>query len=337
MSSVDEKRWSAEKANLWYASKPWLVGCNFIPSNAINQLEMWQADTFDPKTIDRELSWAEGLGFNAVRVFLHDLLWLDNPQGFIERVRQYLEIAAGHGISTTFVFFDDCWCVDPALGKQPEPVPFVHNSGWAQSPGGTISSDPQHWKRLENYVKGVLTIFAHDERVLMWDLYNEPGNSGHRDGSMPLLQEVFRWAREIRPSQPLTAGVWFPGAEADAFNAFQLGASDVITFHNYLDAEKLSAQIQELRRYERPLICSEYMIRPTGSIFSTTLPVFEREKVGCLNWGLVKGKTQTHIPWKWDPADGEPKQWFADILKEDGIPFDPKEVETIRSFTEKIG
>ena len=281
MSSLNEKQWNAAKANQWYASKPWLVGCNFIPSNAINQLEMWQANSFDKETINRELTWAEDLGFNAVRVFLHDLLWVDNPQGFIERIHRYLEISDAHGISTMFVFFDDCWCVDPALGKQPEPKPFVHNSGWMQSPGGMISSEPQYWGQLEDYVKNILTAFSEDERVLLWDLYNEPGNSGHLDGSMPLLQEVFRWAREIAPTQPLSAGVWWPGPEADLLNTFQLGASDVITFHNYLDAEKLSAQIQDLRRFNRPIICTEYMIRTTGSLFSATLPVFEREKVGC--------------------------------------------------------
>ncbi len=39
------KRWSVEKANEWYAKQPWLVGCNFIPSTAVNQLEMWQEET----------------------------------------------------------------------------------------------------------------------------------------------------------------------------------------------------------------------------------------------------------------------------------------------------
>jgi endo-1,4-beta-mannosidase len=330
---MDNARWSIEQANQWYASKPWIVGCNFMPSNAINQLEMWQADTFDRETIDRELSWARDLGFNAVRVFLHDLAWQADPKGFVQRMGQYLEICSRHQISNMFVFFDDCWCADPAIGKQPEPKPFVHNSGWAQSPGYNIPAEPEKWGPLEDYVKDILTNFANDERVLLWDLYNEPSNTNHLENSLPLLKEVFNWARQVNPSQPLTAGIWRVDPQAKAFNDLQANASDIITFHNYQDAEHLSAQITDLRKYQRPVICSEYMIRTTGSIFSACLPVFKQEHVGCFNWGLVRGKTQTYIPWQWDPKDGEPNPWFADILWPDGTPYDQEEYKVIKANT----
>src|SRR5436305_11420492 len=111
-------RWPADKANAWYAKQPWLTGCNFIPSTAINQLEMWQADTFDPKTIDRELGYAEGIGFNAMRVFLHSMAWQQDPKGFKNRVNQYLIIADEHHIQTIFVFLDDCWNAEAKTGKQ---------------------------------------------------------------------------------------------------------------------------------------------------------------------------------------------------------------------------
>jgi hypothetical protein len=52
-------RWSEAAANAWYSKQPWLVGSNYIPSNAVNQLEMWQADTFDPARIDTKLGWAD--------------------------------------------------------------------------------------------------------------------------------------------------------------------------------------------------------------------------------------------------------------------------------------
>ena len=129
---MDKGRWTAEKANAWYREQPWLVGCNFTPSTAINQLEMWQAETFDADTINRELGWAAELGFNTARVYLHDLVWQANADGFKQRIDRYLEIAAGHGIKTTFVLFDDCWNPDPKLGKQPDPIPGVHNSGWIE-------------------------------------------------------------------------------------------------------------------------------------------------------------------------------------------------------------
>jgi hypothetical protein len=188
--------WSIEKANEWYTRQPWLVGCNFIPSNAINQLEMWQAETFDPVTIDCELGWAAGLGFNTVRTFLHDLAWEADPGGFKYRVDCFLEIASQHGIRPMLVIFDDCWNPDPRIGSQPAPKPGVHNSGWVQSPGlETVNRGIAAWGRLERYVKDMIGSFAGDERILLWDLYNEPGNSKNGENSLPLVQSVFEWAR----------------------------------------------------------------------------------------------------------------------------------------------
>ena len=174
--TMNTSKWSIEKANQWYAEQPWRVGCNFIPSSAINQLEMWQAETFDPDTIERELGWAEELGFNALRVYLHDLLWMQDAQGFKGRIEQFLDTADRHKISTMFVLFDDCWHDDPKLGVQPTPKPGVHNSGWAKSPGSKVIQNPQEWGRLEDYVSDILTTFGNDERVIIWDIYNEPGN-----------------------------------------------------------------------------------------------------------------------------------------------------------------
>src|SRR5215831_9349883 len=87
------KVWKAEKANAWYNEHKWLTGANYITSNAINQLEMWQAETFDPATIDKELGWAESIGFNTLRVFLHSIVWQEDPAGFKKRVDQFLAIA----------------------------------------------------------------------------------------------------------------------------------------------------------------------------------------------------------------------------------------------------
>src|SRR5687767_2190334 len=129
------ERWTPQQANEWYAKQPWFVGANYGPATAINQLEMWQADTFDLATIDRELSWAKGLGFNSMRVFLHHLLWEQDPKGFLKRLDQYLEVSDKHGIGTMFVLFDSVWDPEPKLGKQREPQKGLHNSGWLQSPG----------------------------------------------------------------------------------------------------------------------------------------------------------------------------------------------------------
>jgi hypothetical protein len=325
-------RWSAADANAWYAKQPWLVGCNFIPSTAINQLEMWQADTFDPKTIDRELGWAESIGFNCVRVYLHDLAWEADADGFKKRIDEYLKIASKHGIRTVFCLFDACWQPEPKIGKQPPPEPGVHNSGWVQSPAHKLVTAPKEWGRLERYIKDLVGSFGKDERILMWDIYNEPGNTGLNEKSLPLLKEVFRWARAVKPSQPLTAGVWYGNK---VLNDYQLETSDVITFHNYNPADNLRKQIADLKKLGRPLICTEWMARTQGSRIETHLAIFKDEKVGCLNWGLVSGKTNTIYPWGSKKGAPEPKLWFHDLFRADGTPYDAKEVALVKKLTGK--
>jgi hypothetical protein len=314
------------------------VGCNFIPSIAINQLEMWQAETFDPIAIDRELAWAAAIGFNTVRTFLHDLAWEVDPVGFRQRLHCFLDIAARHGIRPMLVFFDDCWNGDPRVGPQPAPRPAIHNSGWVQSPGiDVVNLGPAAWGRLESYVREILASFGEDDRILLWDLYNEPGNSRNGEKSLPLVRAVFEWARAVDPSQPLTVGLWsnFP-----QLNKFQLAASDIITFHHYWQASRLRRQIAKLKQYGRPLICTEWMARTCGSLVGTHLPVFAGEKVGCINWGLVAGKTNTIYQWQdLNPVQGEvhlhnpPEVWFHDLLWQDGTPYDNQEIESFRRYT----
>src|SRR5689334_745650 len=171
------EQWAPQQASTWYQSKHWLVGCNFSPSTAINQLEMWQADTFDPATIDRELGWAEGLGFNSVRVFLHHLPYEQDAPGFLGRIDKVLEIADRHHIGVMFVLFDSVWDPHPKLGKQRAPKAGLHNSGWVQSPGALDLKNPAKQAVLEAYVKGVIGRFKDDPRVHAWDLYNEPDNT----------------------------------------------------------------------------------------------------------------------------------------------------------------
>jgi hypothetical protein len=325
-----EKRWTATQAWDWDQRQPWLVGCNFIPSNAINQLEMWQIETFDPETIEYELSWAASLGFNIIRVYLHDLLWDNSPDGFRVRIDRFLKIASTHHIRPIFVIFDDCWNSEFALGKQPAPKPGVHNSGWVQSPGVKIVNNRFEWNRLERYVKSLLSTFRDDDRILLWDLYNEPGNNHQGVKSLPLLQAAFEWAWSVRPSQPLTAGIWYDNS---ILNEFQSSACDVISFHNYGPPASLEAQIAQLKTLGRPLICTEYLARPAGSRFETSLPIFKRERVGCVNWGLVAGKTNTIFAWNTPLNDVEPPEWFHDIFRKDGTPYRQDEVDFIRKIT----
>jgi hypothetical protein len=324
------KVWSKEKANEWYAIQPFLTGADFLPSTAINQLEMWQAETFDTTTINRELGWAESLGFNTLRVFLHNLVWQQDAKAFKKRINIFLEIADRHHIKPLFVFFDDCWNPEPVIGKQPEPQQGVHNSGWMRSPGKTMHNDSTQWGILEAYVKDILKTFKNDKRILLWDLYNEPANSDYGLSSFPLVKNIFQWAWSVRPSQPLTVGVWFE--DFPALNAYQLLNSDVISFHNYGDTNSLKLTIDSLEKRGRPIICTEYMARRQNSLFITHLPIFKAHKVAAINWGFVSGKSNTIFPWGSKLGSPEPVIWFHDIFRKDGTPFDSKETEFIKKI-----
>lgn len=326
--------WTKEQANEWYKQWGWLRGSDFIPSTAINQLEMWQAETFDTLTIDRELGWAENIGMNSMRVYLHHAAWEIDREGFKKRMKQYLAISDRHHISTLFTIFDDCWNPTYQTGKQPDPKIGIHNSGWLRDPGDHIQSDSTLTKTLETYVKDVLTAFKDDKRIVLWDLYNEPGNSGYGNNSMALLKKVFQWGREINPSQPLSVGYW--NDDLKELNQFQLENSDVITYHNYSKPENHKALIDSLRKYGKPLICTEYMARTRGSLFGNIMPLLKQENVGAYNWGFVSGKTNTIYAWDNPMPDGkEPEIWFHDIFRRDGKPYDEMELKLIRSLTGK--
>jgi hypothetical protein len=344
-------RWTEAQAKEWYSRQEFLVGANYVPATAINQLEMWQPDTFDPARIDLELGWAAGIGMNTMRVFLHDLAYQQDPQGFLRRVDQFLGIAAKHDIRPMLVLFDSVWDPFPALGPQRPPRPGVHNSGWVQGPGKVALEDPGEWPRLETYVKGVVGRFKGDARVLAWDVWNEvdntndpayaslePKNKGEL--VLALLPQVYAWAREAGATQPLTSGLWRGGdwsrlTELPAIDRLQLALSDIITFHSYDPPPQLEARILQLQGYGRPIVCTEYMARGNGSTFEGALPILQRHRVGAINWGLVQGKAQTHLPWdSWRrPYVGrEPAVWFHEVFRNDGTPYDPKETALIKSL-----
>lgn len=341
-------RWTINQAQAWQKRVGWRVGCNFIPSTAINQLEMWQEESFDPAILNRELGWAQKLGFNTVRVYLHHLLWAQDSGGYLERVDKFLKLADRHQVGVIFVLLDGVWDPHPRLGSQPVPKPGVHNSGWLQSPGVDILANPARHEELRDYIYGTIRGFREDRRVLLWDIFNEPDNLNQpayagketeqkAKYALMLLKESFAWARQAGPSQPISAGVWI-GNWADpqkltAIERFCLENSDVITFHNYGKLPEMKQCVRNLRRYQRPLLCTEYMSRGNGSTFNPILGFLKEQEVGAIHWGLVAGKTQTIYPWdSWTQSYAKaPPQWFHDVLRTDGTPYDEEEVEYIRS------
>ncbi len=348
--TAGDQRWTREKADRWYAGEPWLVGSNYVPANAVNQLEMWQADTFDPQEIDKELGWAESLGMNTMRVFLHDLVWKQDANGFKSRIDTFLDICNKHHIKPLLVLFDSVWDPMPHSGKQAAPVPGVHNSRWVQSPGAKALESPSEYPRLEAYVKGVVGAFRNDPRILGWDIWNEPDNEGGGNYQkmeppnktelvLRLLPQAFAWAHAARPAQPLTSGVWHgtwsDPAKLDSMSKEQLELSDITSFHSYEDASEFAKRVQSLQQYGRPIICTEYMARPLKSTFETILPIAKDNKVGAINWGFVQGKSQTNYPWdSWQhPYTNGVKLWFHDVFYPTGQPYDPKETEFIKQIT----
>lgn len=347
----ETSRWPEQKAAAWYSAQPWLVGANYVPSDAINQLEMFQPETFNPTLNDKELGLAESAGMNTARVFLQDQLWTSDPEGFKKRLDTFLTIAAKHHIRPMLVLFDSCWDPYPKLGPQHPPIPGVHNSGWVQSPGYKGISDAAYKPKLEAYVKGVVGAFAKDDRILAWDLWNEPDNgndSSYGHVEVPhkaelvaaLLPQVFAWARSVHPMQPLTSGVWQGSwsnpAKESAMTKVQLAESDIITFHNYGWPEEFEARIVELKAYNRPILCSEYMARGAGSTFDGTLPIAKKYHVAVINWGLVAGKTQTYLPWdSWQKPYvlSQPVVWFHEVFKQDDTPYRQREVDLLRQYT----
>ncbi|HEX2533791.1 MAG TPA: cellulase family glycosylhydrolase [Chitinophagaceae bacterium] len=342
--------WTPAKANAWYRNQPWLVGANYVPANAINQLEMWQAETFDTAQIAKEFAWARSIGMNTMRVFLHDLLYQQDAEGFLQRIDQFLSIAKRYNIRILLVLFDSVWDPFPKLGRQRDPKPHVHNSGWVQNPGYEALKDETQHPRLEAYVKAVVGRFRNDDRVWGWDVWNEPDNpntTAYGKVELPdklqyvlkLLPQVFAWTRAAGPVQPVTSapwwGNWSHNDSLQLIQRIQFDSSDVITFHNYDGEQEFEKRVGWLQRYNRPVICTEYMSRGNNSTFHGVLPIAKKYKVGAINWGLVSGKSQTIYPWdSWErPYRAEPALWFHDVFRADGTPYRQYEVDYIRALT----
>jgi len=349
------KRWTAERANEWYARQPWLLGANYVPSTAANDVEMWMKDTFDPETIRRELGYARDIGMNTVRVFLSYTVWKEEGQIFLDHFEEFLQIAADTGISVTPILFDDCAFdegKDPFYGPQQDPEPGVANGRWVASPGYSVADDPTQTASCKAYVDAVISAYKDDERILMWDLYNEPGNrvgaqqdTELRLPSLPLLVNVFQWARAHEPSQPLSAGVWTPGWPGwEGFNQIIFELSDIVNMHSYSALDYTKRIIEMAQAQNRPIVMTEWLCRTVNCSVQTHLPYFKEQNVGSYLWSLVRGRTQTWINgtiWKDGAVMGAKKReeaeaqmvWHQDLLYEDGSPFDPAETELMKALT----
>ena len=330
-----DERWPEQKIKEWYNKQPWYCGFNYIPAYAINYTAMWDKTTFDPAAIDKELALAEKSGLNSLRAVLQFAVYEDDPEYFLKTLNTFLAICDKHKIKFMPALFDDCVFgleFDPKVGKQPEPLKGWYAWAWSPSPGHSMVVDSTTHPRLEKYVKAVMGRFKNDPRIFIWDLYNEPTNGGLGTTTLPLLKKVIRWAHEVHPSQPTTVGIWNKNKQ---LNDIAITGSDIVSFHNYGNKDDLIRNIAELRIYNRPLMNTEWMNRPNKSVIQDNLAVFYNEKVGCLLWGLVNGKTQTDLPWGHRPGDPISKVWQHDLFHGDFSPYDQQEIDLLSEYISK--
>lgn len=326
--------WSVEKANKWEEKNPWYCGVNYIPANAINYTAMWDKTSFSPEVIDQEMALMKKLGMNCARVVMQYAVYEEDPAYFIRTLDHFLAICDKYGVKVMPCFFDDCAFgvnTDPVIGKQSEPLEGWYAWAWSPSPGYSMVADERTHGKLEKYVKDVMTHFKNDDRIFVWDLYNEPTNTTMPERSWPLLRKVFAWAREINPKQPITSGMWNNNKELDDFLSSN---SDIITFHCYASKAETEKAIKRFKELGRPVICTEWMNRVAKSNIPEHLPLFKETGVGCMMWGLVNGKTQTHLCWGHRPEQLPYKgEWQHDIYKEDFTPYRVDEIELIKKMT----
>ena len=334
--------WTAEQAREWYAAQPWPCGFNYVPANAISYTEMFMDYAFNTEIITKELALAKDVGFNCVRFVLPFIVWEKEPETFKTRLDTLLTICHKYSLKAMPCLFDDCCFGDqanPLFGKQPDVIPGWYGNGWTPSPGHDIVRDSTQLPRLESYVKDIISSYKDDPRVWVWDLYNEPTNgvgigrynSRLGDASLPLLESVFRWARKVNPSQPLTVGKWDWDNKCK-LDEITLSYSDIITFHSYSKAEELGAQIKSLTEYNRPIICTEWMNRCIGSTVYDCLPVLNEKNVGAMHWGLVNGKTQTHLSWGSLPGQPVGDVWQHDLFIGNHSPYDAGEIALFKQL-----
>ncbi|MCX8473179.1 MAG: hypothetical protein ORN85_05965 [Sediminibacterium sp.] len=335
---INAQQWSKEQAWQWYNNQPYLIGCNYTPAYACNEIEFWQQESFDTNAIEKELALCQKWGINTLRVYLHFLIWL-NDSTYKKRIHSFLNLTTKHNIKPMFVFWDDCWNNKAIWGKQPPPKPCTHNSQWLECPGNGLKDSLKFFPILLEYVSDIINYFKNDTRILMWDLYNEVGCQGkeyksisnEKAGSLELLKATYLLARKIRPIQPLTA-CFAPVSKNmnEEFYQWQTKECDVFTFHVYENYKGTFKFVEDCKKRAngRPMICTEYLARKYGSTFSEILPLFKENNIGALNWGCVAGKTNTKYPWENNTCDPQP--WFHEIFTESYQPYKQSEVNLIK-------
>lgn len=357
-----KERWTAEQAWEWYHSKPWITGFNFIPKDSISGIELFQEWGHEEAmaAAEKEIELAESLGFNSVRMMLPFYIWRVQHDAFMDHLEELLCMLDRHHITLMPILFNDCSVPkskyrEPDLGKQPDPVPgyfggspvtpFDDDTQLGDSTGWNIDDDPEMKPVIEKYVKELGTKYGKDPRIIVWNIWNEPGNSGRLSKSLPMMENVFAWMRSCDPDQPLAADVWGAGADHPygwlkdphiyaEIEHRALELSDVISFHFYGDYSHAKMYLDCLKQYNRPLFNTEWMHRPYRSLIETHMPLWKKEDVASYFFGFVNGKSQFNYVWEFikNLPDIDTRLWMHDIFHSDFTPYDPDEIEVIKKL-----
>ena len=348
------EKWSKERAWEWYNNRPWIRGCNYMSASCANRVDQWQSLHFDKylKETEAELKLMRELGYNSVRLILEYVVWEKEHDVFLKNFERYISLCNSYGISCMIVLANDCMPPKTELWKMPsigeQSYDIGYHGGRKHSQHGRHNAPAPHYYLDENdsrekyfeMVREIVSLYKDDARILMWDLFNEPGNSNRRGITMPNLKRMLDEVRKINPSQPLTIGAWWCGDDRcfnNEIDQFALESSDIITYHNYGKYEEHIQVIKYLKGLGRPIMNTEWLARCTGNTVFENFPLFYLENIGCYNWGFVAGKYQTYEPyeghWQWynddKHADIDFTKWFHDLYRPSHRPYDPRETELI--------
>lgn len=352
-------KWSKEKIWEWYNSKPWIRGCNYMSADCANRIDQWQQYKFEERfeTTKKELALMSKLGYNSIRIIPEFFVWKEEHDGFMERFERYIELANQNGISCMVVLGNDC-CPPKEealerlhLGEQHVDWGYhggrkVSQHGKFDGAGYSILDEPKSAEKYYEFVREIVEKYKNDERIIIWDVFNEPGNSKRDSMSLLHMKKFLEIIRNIDPIQPLTIAIWSQLTNFEKLREiekFGLENSDIISYHNYGSYENNIRELKLLKKYDRPIINTEWLNRCGGNTIEELFPLFYLEKVGCYNWGFVAGKYQTYEPWNgiWNSYEENPDsiinnfdftKWFHDIYRPSHNPYNPKETELIKRF-----
>lgn len=358
---METKQWSKERIWDWYDKELWLRGCNFMGSDCANRIDQWQELGFEErlKTADRELKLAAETGFNTVRLILEYIIWKEDHDAFMKRLDRYLNTAYKYGIRCMLVFGNDCMLPkdDPNshlhAGEQHFDIGYhggrkrSQHSSLNTEPGYSLLDEPDEVEHIYRWVEEIIDTYKNDPRVVVWDLYNEAGNTRRGELTKPHIKRFFEIARDVAPMQPLTSCVWRmngdPNQKLADVERFALEHSDIISYHNYGDYVTNVKIIANLKRLGRPILCTEWLGRVQHNTVQEIFPLFFVEKIGCYNWGFVAGKYQTYEPWEniWEAyysgrrIDYDFTKWFHDLYRFNLRPYDPGEIDLIKDLSRR--